>query len=92
MVYPDAAAARTAVERVLARSSCQPIGAPSVGDLSHACTMMADSSTRVVFIEAASGNLWLRAGVYGSPQSQVKETRAAELIRTMISRLPAGAS
>jgi hypothetical protein len=90
VVYPDAAAAQLEVNKMLLRSDCKPTNAPSVGDISHACIQSVDTNTNVVFIEAASGNVWLKAGVYGNPRSEVKVTKAAELVRLMISRLPSG--
>ena len=85
VVHPDGAAARAELKPL--PPDCQPIGAPSVGESSRACTRSVAPDSRAVYLEAVEGNVWLQVGVTGSPRSEMKITSAAELARTMLSRL-----
>lgn len=85
VVYPDGAAARAELKPL--PPDCRPISAPSVGDSSRAYTRSVAPDLRAVYLEAVAGNVWLQVGVTGSPRSEVKITRAAELARSMVSRL-----
>lgn len=87
VVYGDAASARSAV--VPLASGFQIISAPEVGELSRAYTSAAGAELVAVCIESVAGHVWMKVGVTGIPRSEVKVTRAADLARLMLSRIPA---
>jgi hypothetical protein len=86
VVYEGASAAKGAMQPLGAEY--RPISAPEMGDASRAYTGPAEEGLNAVYVEVTEGSVWMRVTAVGDPRSEIKITRAAELLDGMRSRLP----
>jgi hypothetical protein len=86
VVYEGASAAKGAMQPL--DTEYRPVSAPEMGDASRAYTGPAEEGLTAVYMEATVGSVWMRVAVVGDPRSEIKVSRAAELLDRMISRLP----
>ena len=82
--HPDAIAAKAALDEPLP-TGYRLLSGPEVGDRSRYYALTQDGMAGVV-VEAVRGEVRVRVGVLGLPQSLVKETKAAELAKIVFAR------